>query len=100
MLSGLENGTVGAFGQCTDCTRTPLRSRTKKRLLLGDGGLGKIGGATTLSSTLLGEERPGAATLRSEPCGNEREKDGGSYVMLGPILMHNDSNPQYKKHLK
>jgi len=76
---------VGTLGQCTHCTKTPLRSRTRKRVLGCKGRTGKGGGAIALPSSLLGEDRRGAATLSSDPCGDERDKAGEDYVMLCPI---------------
>jgi hypothetical protein len=54
-----------------------LRSNTRNRVLGAKIGSGIIGGAAVLSSPLLGEERWGAATLVSEPCGYDREQKEG-----------------------
>jgi hypothetical protein len=65
-----------------------LRSNTRNRVLGGKGGTGKMGGTIALPSSLLGEARRGAATLCSDPCGDERHKAGEDYVMLCPLKVN------------
>lgn len=61
----MQKESAGTLGQWMHCTRTPLRSKIRNRSLGDKGGAGKIGDATTLSSSLLREDRWGAATLCS-----------------------------------
>ena len=98
MSLGLQKGTMGALGQCTHWTRTPLRFDIRNRVLGNKGGMGKIrgGGGTTLSSMLQGEDRWGAAKLCSDPCRDEQE---GTVVLCYVHLKHNKKIVQIQKQL-
>ena len=79
-------------------TRTLLRSNIRNRVLGGKGGAGKIGEATMLSSTLMGDERWGATTLCFDPCRDEQEKRATAMTCY-VHLKHNENFVQIQEQL-